>query len=213
MPVLSGALYSSSLPPEASPVHQGCADLGRQGARGLSRQLILGVPSIISTTLYEPIVGVHTPRFCPRSSSRTCCAVAANPPSAPPQNPLSARPRGHVATTSSAPSSTPRTPATTSASPSRNHAPHTMGSGSKHQGHHRSQPRPPTRSSPGRPRSLVGRVIVLAAPSTGTGPWPRSRSPFSLSCRLRLRGSGASPSSSSRASTPSWRTHLPLMSR
>jgi hypothetical protein len=35
IPVLSGALYSSSIPTEASPVHQGYTDLGRQGARGL----------------------------------------------------------------------------------------------------------------------------------------------------------------------------------
>jgi hypothetical protein len=172
----------------------------------------------ISTTLYKRIVGVHTPWFCPRSSSRTRCVVAASPPSAPPQNLLSARPRGlGAATTSSAPSSTPPTPRARPlrlrpllpprATPLRTRW--DLGASS----HHRSQPRPPTCSSPGRPRSLGGRVTVLAAPSTGTGPRPRSRSPFSLSCRLRLRGSGASPSSSSRSSTPSWRTHLALMSR
>jgi hypothetical protein len=60
MPVLSGALYSSSLPPEASPVHQGYVDLGRQGARGWTRQQILKDPSTIFFMFLGPHVGVQS---------------------------------------------------------------------------------------------------------------------------------------------------------
>ena len=68
MPVLSGALYSSTLPPEASPVHQGCADLERQGARGLSRQQILEDPSTIFFMSLRPHVGVQSLCACPPSA-------------------------------------------------------------------------------------------------------------------------------------------------
>jgi hypothetical protein len=68
MPVLSGALYSSTLPPEASPVHQGYADLGRQGARGWTRQQILKDPSTIFFMSLGPHVGAQSLCACPPSA-------------------------------------------------------------------------------------------------------------------------------------------------
>jgi hypothetical protein len=65
MPVLSGALYSPTLPPEASPVHQGYADLGRQAAGGLSRQQILEDPSTIFFMSLGPHVGAQSLCACP----------------------------------------------------------------------------------------------------------------------------------------------------
>jgi hypothetical protein len=66
--MLSGALYSSSLPPEASPVHQGYADLGRQGARGWTRQQILKDPSTIFFMSLGPHVGAQSLCACPPSA-------------------------------------------------------------------------------------------------------------------------------------------------
>jgi hypothetical protein len=68
MPVLGGALYSSTLPPEASPVHQGYADLGRQGARGWTRQQILKDPSTMFFMSLGPHVGAQTLCACPPSA-------------------------------------------------------------------------------------------------------------------------------------------------
>jgi hypothetical protein len=68
LPVLSGALYSTTLPPEASPVHQGYADLGRQGARGWTRQQILKEPSTIFFMSLGPHVGAQSFCACPTSA-------------------------------------------------------------------------------------------------------------------------------------------------
>jgi hypothetical protein len=68
MPVLSGALYSSTLPPEASPVHQGYVDLGRQGARGWTRQQILKDPSTIFFMSLGPHVGAQSLCACSPSA-------------------------------------------------------------------------------------------------------------------------------------------------
>jgi hypothetical protein len=68
MPVLSGVLYSSSLPPEASPVHQGYADLGRHGTRGWTRQQMLKDPSIIFFMSLGPHVGAQSLCACPPSA-------------------------------------------------------------------------------------------------------------------------------------------------
>jgi hypothetical protein len=65
VPVPSGALYSSSLPQEASPARQGYADLERQGTRRLPRQQTLEDPSTIFFMSLGPYVGdspfVHAP--------------------------------------------------------------------------------------------------------------------------------------------------------
>jgi hypothetical protein len=55
----------SSLPPEASPVHQGYADPGRQGTRRLSRQHILEDPSAIFFMSLGPHVGAQSLCACP----------------------------------------------------------------------------------------------------------------------------------------------------
>jgi hypothetical protein len=67
-PVQSGALHPSSLPQEASPVHQGYADLGRQGTRRLSRQQILEDPSTIFFMFLGPHVGAQSLCACPPSA-------------------------------------------------------------------------------------------------------------------------------------------------
>jgi hypothetical protein len=67
-PILSGALYSSSLPQEASPVRQGYADLGRQGTRRLSRQHTLEDPSTIFFMSLGPHVGAQSLCACPPSA-------------------------------------------------------------------------------------------------------------------------------------------------
>jgi hypothetical protein len=65
MPVLSGVLYSSSLPQEASSVRQGYADLGQ---RRLSRQQILEDPSTIFFMSLGPHVGAQSLCACPPSA-------------------------------------------------------------------------------------------------------------------------------------------------
>jgi hypothetical protein len=68
MSVLSGVLYSSSLPPEASPVHQGYADLGRHDTRGWTQQHMLKDPSIIFFMSLGPHVGAQSLCACPPSA-------------------------------------------------------------------------------------------------------------------------------------------------
>jgi hypothetical protein len=65
MPVLSGALYTSSLPQEASSIRQGYADLWH---RRLSRQQILEDPSTIFFMSLGPHVGAQYLCACPPSA-------------------------------------------------------------------------------------------------------------------------------------------------
>jgi hypothetical protein len=72
-PVLSGALYSSSLPQEASLVRQGYIDLWH---RRLSRQQILEDPSTIFFMSLGPHVGAQSLCACPLSAiKREACDV------------------------------------------------------------------------------------------------------------------------------------------
>ena len=68
VPVRSGALHTSCLPQEASPVRQGYADLGRQGTRRLSRQQTLEDPSTIFFMSLGPHVGAQSLCACPPSA-------------------------------------------------------------------------------------------------------------------------------------------------
>jgi hypothetical protein len=66
--VPSSALYSSSLPQEASPARQGYADLERQGTRRLPRQQTLEDPSTIFFMSLGPHVGAQSFCACPPSA-------------------------------------------------------------------------------------------------------------------------------------------------
>jgi hypothetical protein len=79
-PVLSSALYSSSLLQEATPAHRGYGDLGCQGTRRLPLQQAFMAPSTVITISLGPHVGAQYLCACPPSAIKgEACSVTGEP--------------------------------------------------------------------------------------------------------------------------------------
>jgi hypothetical protein len=75
-PVLSGALYSSSLLQEASPAYRGYEDLGCQGTRRLHLQQTFVAPSTVIAMSLGPHVGAQYLCACPPSAIKgEACSI------------------------------------------------------------------------------------------------------------------------------------------
>jgi hypothetical protein len=75
-PVLSGALYSSSLLQEASPTRRGYADLGYQGTRRSPQQQTFVASSAVLAMSLGPHVGAQYLCACPPSAIKgEACGV------------------------------------------------------------------------------------------------------------------------------------------